>query len=129
MPSPSWKRTKPVSAMSVPASLAAAATTSATGVLLSITNSWVSSACSLRNLARPPSTIFSAIACGLRLSFAFSIALALDQRGGQIVGGQSERVRGRDVHRDLLAERLQSLGRGRALERDQHADLAEGGRD
>ena len=40
MPSPSWKRTKALSAISAPASLAAAATTSATGVLLSITNSW-----------------------------------------------------------------------------------------
>ena len=56
-------------------------------------------------------------------------ALALDQRGVEALGVERQRVGGGDVHRNLLAERLQRLGRGRALKRDQHADLAHARRD
>ena len=118
--------------MAVPASFAAAATTSATGVLLSITNSCDSSAFSLRNLARPPSTIFSTMFCGLPLSFAFSIAIERSRStsaGSSSLAVERQRMGRGDVHRDLLAERAQRLGRRRALERDQHADLAEARRD
>ena len=128
MPSPSWKRSNAFSVIGEPASLPAWATTSATGVLLSITNSWLSSAFSLRNLAIAPSTIFSTMLAGLPLSLAFSMAIARSRSisaGVEAVGVERQRVGGGDVHRDLLAERLERLGRGRALQRDQHADLAE----
>src|SRR3546814_20688928 len=51
MPSPSWKRTKPFKVIAAPTSLPAAATTSATGGLPSITKSCDRSAFSLRYLA------------------------------------------------------------------------------
>ena len=51
-------------------------------------------------------------------------ALALEQCRVQILGVERQRIGGGDVHRQLLAQSLQGLGRGRAFERDQHADLA-----
>ena len=86
----------------------------------------------MRNLAIEPSTIFSTMLAGLPLSLAFSIAIARSRSssvGVEAVGVERQRVGGGDVHRDLLAQRLQRLGRSRALKRDQHADLAHARRD
>src|SRR6185312_8562460 len=101
---------KPISSIEAPASLPAATTTSATGVLLSMTKSWLSSEFSLRNLARPPSTIFSTILSGLPLSFAFSIAIA----------------RSRSMSSPGSASTESASGCG-TLERDENADLPEAG--
>src|SRR3546814_6109470 len=59
----------------VPAALPALATTSAIGVLLSITKSWLSSAFSLANFLTAPSTILAMISAGLPDSAAFSAAI------------------------------------------------------
>src|SRR3546814_6826087 len=49
-----------------------------------------------------------------------------DVCSSDLVGGrQGQREGGGDVHRDLLAQRLQNVSRGIALQRDQNADLAQ----
>ena len=53
------------------------------------------------------------------------LALALDHLGVEAVGVERLRERRGDVHRELLAERLEHVGARFALERDEHADLAE----
>ena len=77
------------------------------------------SALSLRNLARPPSTIFSTMFCGLPLSFAFSIAIERSRstRAGSRSSALSERFSCcRGVHRNLLAQRSQRVGRSATSE-------------
>jgi hypothetical protein len=57
--------------------------------------------------------------------FRSDLAFARDQFGVEFVGGQRQRERSGDVHRDLLAQRFEHVGTGFGFERDEHADLAE----
>jgi hypothetical protein len=50
--------------------------------------------------------------------------LARDRLGGNAGRIDRDRVRGRDVHRDLLAEKHERVGGSGRLQADQHADLA-----
>src|SRR5438270_1453599 len=64
------------------------------------------------------------LAAFLRL-FNGDRALTLNEFGREFFGRQCEWMGGRDVHRDLLAKLRQRFGWRCALERDQHADLAQ----
>jgi hypothetical protein len=88
--------------------------TSETGVLPSMTNSWLSSAFSLRNLAIGPSTILATTSAGLPdlgSLLGSDRALALDDVRIQAFV-QRQREGGGDVHRQLLAERLEHVDAG-----------------
>ncbi len=61
--------------------------------------------------------------------FGSDLALALDRLGIETLGVERLREGRGNVHRQLLAKRFEHIGTRFALECDQHADLAEVGRD
>ena len=68
-----------------------------------------SSVTSARNLATAPSTIFSTMLAGLPDSAARAeaiVALLLDDVGRHVLAADGHRLRRRDVHREILAERF-----------------------
>ena len=110
MPSPSWKRTKPFSAIPVPGVLGGRGNDVSDRGLVVHHEQLRQQRIVLAELGesrrRPSSRRCSA---GLPLSFAFSIAIARSRSTSaaiELVGVERQRVGGGDVHRDLLAERL-----------------------
>ena len=112
-------------------SLPACATTSAIGVLPSMTNNWLSKAFSLANFFTAPSTIFSTMSAGLPLSEAFSRAMPRSRSSVSASSPLSSSDSGNAAAMciaKLLAKAIERCSVGFAFERHENADAAHAGR-